>query len=206
MVRCHAMGPICPYMQVSGAGAPPSLKRRWRSALGIALLLLAPSVGWAEQPLSVPLTPQTIPGSSSRGELLFAGRAQFHNQGPACISCHSIGGVGFPNGGTLGPDLTNAYKLLGRPGAQAAMHTLYFGVMTPIYDERPLLPDEQADLLAFLQQSETARPPQWITQTLILIAIVFAGILLLITALLWRRRLQSVRLALVNRVRRQGVL
>lgn len=206
MVQHCTPGLVCLFMQVFGVGTTPSRKHRRIRATCFTLLLLTPLVSWAEQPPRPPLSGQTIPGSTSRGELLFMGRIQFRNQGPACIACHSIGGVTFPNGGTLGPDLTNAYALLGQQGAHAAIQTLYFGVMTPIYDERPLLPDEQADLLAFLRQSEKARPPQWITQKLLSIAIVFAGILLLITAVLWRRRLQSVRWALVNRVRKQGSL
>ena len=206
MVRYRVLELIYSYTQVFCGDALPSAKFCWRRAAGMMLLLLAPLVGWARPASLPPLAPQTIPGSSSQGKLLFVGRIRFHNQGPACISCHSIGGASFPNGGTLGPDLTNACSLLGQRGAHAAIQTLYFGVMTPIYDERPLLPDEQADLLAFLQQSEKARPPQWITQKLLSIAIVFTGILLLITAVLWRRRLQSVRWALVNRVRQQGSL
>ncbi len=182
------------------------LKRSWYRVTGVALLLLAPLICRAQQPDRLPLNPQPFLGSSSHGELLFSGRIQFQNKGPACISCHSIGGISFPNGGTLGPDLTNAYTTLGPPGARAAIHTLYFGVMTPIYDQHPLIPEEQADLLAFLKQSETAKQPQWIAQTLILVALGFAGILFPITALVWKRRLRSVRWALVNRVRKQGSL
>lgn len=199
-------GLICSVMRALGASAVPARKRCCCRAAGATLLLFAPLVGWTEQPAPPPLTPQMTLGSSSRGELLFSGRVHFHNRGPACISCHSIGGLTFPNGGTLGPDLTNAYTILGQPGAQAAIHTLYFGVMTPIYDQHPLTPDEQADLLAFLKQSETTKQPQWITQCLILAALGLAGIFLLITAVLWRRRLRSVRGALVNRARTQGVL
>ncbi len=182
------------------------LERRWYRTTGLVLLLFVPLICRAQQPVTLPLNPQLIPGSSSHGELLFTGRIQFRNRGPACISCHSIGGLSFPNGGTLGPDLTDAYAILGQPGAQAAIQTLYFGVMTPIYDRHPLMPDEQADLLAFLKQSETKEQSQWITQTLILVAIILAGIFLFITAVLWRRRLRSVRWALVNRVRKQGAL
>ncbi|MDE2462376.1 MAG: hypothetical protein KGO02_01485, partial [Alphaproteobacteria bacterium] len=50
------------------------------------------------------------PGSSARGESLFMGRTHFLNRGPSCISCHSIRGLPFPNGGTLGPDLTLTYE------------------------------------------------------------------------------------------------
>lgn len=206
MVRCSTRGLIWPWIRVFRASSVPARKRIRCCAAGLALLLLAPRMGWTQQPAPPPLTPQIILGSPSRGEVLFTGRVQFRNRGPACISCHSIGGLSFPNGGTLGPDLTHVYVRLGQPGAQAAIQTLYFGVMTPIYDRHPLTADEQADLLAFLKQSEPSKRPQWITQILILVAIGVAGIFLIITALRWRRRVRSVRRALVDRVRKQGVL
>lgn len=180
--------------------------RYWCHAAGLVLLLCLPLIGWGQLPIDAPLLPQTSLGSPSRGESLFTGRAQLHNRGPACIACHTIGSLPFPNGGTLGPDLTDAYAALGQPGAQAAIHTLYFGVMTPIYDQHPLTTDEQADLLAFLKQSGAAAQPQWTTQILILVAVILALLFFIITAVFGRRRLRSVRGALVNRVRKQGVL
>lgn len=206
MVGCCTRRLIWPLIRVFPISAIRALKQVHGPLICMGLLLLVPLAGWTEQQPAPPLTPQLTPGSPSHGELLFAGQIRFRNRGPACISCHSIGGISFPNGGTLGPDLTHTYATLGQPGAQAAIHTLYFGIMTPIYDQRPLTPDEQADLLAFLKQSQTTQQPQWITETLILTAMILAGILLLITAILWRRRLRSVRWALVNRVRKQGAL
>lgn len=206
MVRYSTLGLMCSLIRVFRADPIPTLKRNGCHAMGLALLLFLPLLSWAEQPAPPPLVPQVTLGSSSRGEALFTGRTQFRNRGPACISCHSIGGLSFPNGGTLGPDLTNAYTVLGQPGAQAAIHTLYFGVMTPIYDQHPLMPDEQSDLLAFLRESGTIKQPQWTTQILILVAIVLSGIFLILTAVVWRRRVRSVRGALVDRVRRQGAL
>ena len=204
MVRCSTRG--LTWMRVFRTSSVPTRKQMRICTFGLALLLLAPLIGWTEQSPSPPLTFQITLGSSSRGEALFMGRVQLRNRGPACISCHTIGGLSFPNGGTLGPDLTHVYARLGQPGAQAAIQTLYFGVMTPIYDRHPLTADEQADLLAFLKQSESSKRPQWITQILILAAIVVAGIFLIITALRWRRRVRSVRRALVDRVRKQGAL
>ena len=127
---------------------------------------------------SVEQTEESIAqGSPQRGEQLFTGKVHFRNRGPACISCHSIAGLSFPNGGTLGPDLTHAYAKLGPRGMDAAMQTLYFGVMTPIYSEHPVVPQEQADLVALFKQSETRSQTRWSTQILILIAFLLGGCL-----------------------------
>lgn len=151
---------------------------------------------------------QTIPivaaGSQSRGERLFAGLDHFRNGGPACVSCHSIAGLPFPGGGTLGPDLTHAYKKLGPTGTQSAIQTLYFKVMTPIYGVHPLFPDEQADLMAFLEQAESRPQSQWSTEIILLEAAVLGAIFVVFTGFVWRDRVKSVRRTLVERVTRQG--
>jgi mono/diheme cytochrome c family protein len=144
-------------------------------------------------------------GSPQRGEQLFTGEVHFRNRGPACISCHTIAGLSFHDGGTLGPDLTHAYAKLGPRGTEAAMQTLYFGVMTPIYSEHPVVPQEQADLIALLMQSEAKPQTKWSTQILILIALLLGGVFVALTGFLWRDRVRSVRRALVDKARRQGV-
>lgn len=148
--------------------------------------------------------PEAPPGSPSRGESLFMGRTHFLNRGPACISCHSIAGLSFPNGGTLGPNLTHTYTMLGPRGTEAALQTLYFGVMAPIYGNHPLAPEEQRDLMAFLKQSETRPETQWNTQILILIALPLAGLFVALTGFFWKNRVRSVRKALVARATGQG--
>lgn len=85
------------------------------------------------------------------------------------------------------------------------MQTLYFGVMTPIYINHPVVPREQADLLAFLKQSETKPQTQWDTQILILIAFLWGGVFVGLTAFFWRNRVRSVRRALVDRATGRGV-
>lgn len=156
--------------------------------------------------LSVEPTEESIAqGSPQRGEQLFTGRIHFRNEGPACISCHTISGLSFLGGGTLGPDLTHAYAKLGPRGTEAAMQTLYFGVMTPIYSEHPVVPQEQADLIALLKQSEAIPQTKWSTQILILIAFLLGGVFVALTGFLWRDRVRSVRRALVDKARRQGV-
>ena len=117
---------------------------------------------------------------------------------------HSIAGLSFPNGGTLGPNLTHTYTRLGPRGTEAALQTLYFGVMAPIYGDHPLAPEEQRDLMAFLKQSETRPETPWSTQILILIALPLAGLFVAITGFFWKDRVRSVRRALVARATGQG--
>lgn len=148
-----------------------------------------------------------LQGSFARGEDLFTGRTRFRNGGPACIACHSVEGLPFPNGGTLGPDLTQTFTKLGPTGTAAAMQTLYFPAMIPIYRDRQLAPQEQADLEAFFSRTATltVAPSSQITWALILAALVLGIIFVAITAIVWRNRVLSVRRALVARARKQGV-
>ena len=173
-------------------------------AVAVALIAICPLAGSAQpapvtQPASV--TNQT---SARRGEELFTGRAHLRNRGPACISCHSIAGLPFPNGGTLGPNLTRAYKKLGPRGTQAAMQTLFFPVMTPIYGAHALVPEEQADLIAFIEQAETKPQSQWDTQIIILAAFLLSGFFVALTGFLWKDRMRSVRRALIYKATGQG--
>ena len=167
------------------------------------LAIASMSISAQQTPLLEPAAsgPQ---GSGSSGERLFTGTTRLRNGGPACISCHTIAGTAFPGGGALGPDLTQAYKRLGRRGTQSAMQTLYFKVMTPIYSARPLVPEEQADLMAFLQEAESRQQPQWRTQIVLLIALALCGGFVALTGFVWRDRVTSVRRALVERARGLG--
>jgi len=165
--------------------------------------------GWFMSVLALQIAgAQTIPtaatGSPSRGQRLFTGLDRFRNGGPACVSCHSIAGLPFPDGGSLGPDLTHAYKRLGPTGTQSAVQTLYFRVMTQIYGPHPLFAGEQADLMAYLEQAESRPQSQWSTQIILLAAVVLGAIFIVITGLLWRDRVRTVRRALVERATRQG--
>ncbi len=179
------------------------LNRNRRRCTVFVFLIMLPIMSSAQSPVTPP-TLEATQGAVSRGESLFTGGTHFRNRGPACISCHSIAGLSFPNGGTLGPDLTHAYTKLGQRGTEAAMQTLYFGVMTPIYIQHPVVPEEQADLMAFLKESETKPQTQWSTQILIRGAFLLGGVFVALTAFFWRDRVRSVRRALVDRATGQG--
>lgn len=176
----------------------------FRSRLASAALAICAIFGLAPPRAQAQTTNLATTGSAARGERLFIGAVALRNGGPACVACHRIAGLPFPNGGTLGPDLTHAYSKLGPSGTQSALQTLYFKVMTPIYSVHPLFPDEQIDLIAFLQQAESRSQLQWITQILLLSAVILGGAFVLITGLIWRDRTRSVRRTLVERATGKG--
>src|SRR6185437_15493513 len=179
---------------------------RWAGAVFVLLSLFSPMGSAGLTPVTS-TSAENQRGSASRGESLFMGRTHFLNRGPACISCHSIAGLPFPNGGTLGPELTHTYEKLGPAGTQAAMQTLYFPTMIPVYREHQLAPQEQADMVAYFRTTAAEAKPQaqWTTQILILAAFVLGIIFVALTAFFWRKRVLSVRRALVARATGQGV-
>ena len=138
------------------------------------------------------------------GRALFTGQARMQAGGPPCASCHSISGLGFPNGGALGPDLSGIYQTLGPDGTDAALQTLFFPTMMPIYDKRPLTPGEQKALKAFLAQAGTTPVGQRGTLVLAVAALVGFIVLLAITWLAWHGRLRGVRAPLVAAARAGG--
>ncbi len=184
----------------------------FRAALGsrtivalVAILLFSAAVAQA-----VPAPPQqstspdtgqpTSPlpqGSATRGRELFQGTLRFQNRGPACGSCHRSAGIAFPNGGTLGPDLTGIYQRMGPEAMTVILQTLYFPTMNPIFANRPLTPQEQSDLMAFFQQSGTAPAPV-VTAKIGGIAVLGLIVLLASTGAIWRDRLRNVRKSLVQ--------
>jgi mono/diheme cytochrome c family protein len=197
MTRSHAFG-------TGDMGkAEASARIPFRVAFLLTLLVVFGGIGLSQTP-SITENPVVAKrGLASRGEALFTGKVRLRNGGPACISCHSVAGIPFPNGGTLGPNLTNAYKKLGPQGIQPAMRTLYFNVMTPIYDRHPLTPEEQTDLIAFFQEAASAPPAREDTQILVGISLAGCVVFLVIIHAVWQDRLKSVRRALVQRARRQ---
>lgn len=100
----------------------------------------------------------------------------------------------------MGPDLTRAYAKLGPAGLNSALETLFFPAMTPLFAYRPLTDDERRNLAAFFQGVDGQLPG---TPTLAVAAIALAACLMLIavTGIAGRRRIRSVRRALLERVR-----
>jgi cytochrome c553 len=154
--------------------------------------------------LAIPVAAETgTPFSPEAGKALFTGAVRLTNGGPACASCHSAAGLGFPGGGSMGPDLTGVCSKLGPDGLNSALETLYFPAMTPIYMYRPLTQDERHGLAAFFQSLSRQRAE---APTPAIGGIALAGLAILIasTGIAGRHRLKPVRRRLVERARLQA--
>ncbi|MGH9486891.1 MAG: hypothetical protein ACRD04_04795 [Terriglobales bacterium] len=167
-----------------------------------AVLMMALAGHAAAAQLLAPAEAQA--GAVAAGAALFSGKTRLAKGGPACIACHSAAGIAFPNGGTLGPNLTHAYARMGAVGIDSALTTLYFPAMYPLYRTRPLTPPERADLAAFLQFSSTQTPTET-TLPLLTLAVALFVIFMLIVGFAGRGRLLGVRRNLVTAARRQAL-
>lgn len=167
-----------------------------------ALTLLAVSLVTCALAAQQPTVAEVQAGSVAAGAALFSGQTRFQRGGPACIACHSAAGLPFPNGGTLGPNLTTAYRRMGTEGIESILTTLYFPTMYPLYKAHQLTPPERADLAAFLQYSGRQSARDSTLPVFALAALLFV-IFMLIIGYAGRGRLQHVRRHLVAEARRQ---
>ncbi|RMG50560.1 MAG: hypothetical protein D6723_12100 [Acidobacteria bacterium] len=152
--------------------------------------------------LSRPVTPADI----DLGRQLFVGRRSLSNGGPACISCHTVSGVGRLGGGTLGPDLTAVNVKYRDPELIAILQNPNFPAMKAVFGTRPLTDEEIVQLFAYLQNVKPAHPT---TQALAGVAriepwFVTIGFVALLGAIVgfnlaWKNRLRGVREQLVRR-------
>ena len=160
----------------------------------------APATPTTPAPATTVAPHAAVAGDAARGKDIFKGGIRLAKGGPACLSCHSIAGVGALGGGKVGPDLTGAYaKYGGAQGITATLRSLPFPTMAPIFNSKPLTEAEQADLAAFLKTAPNlSRSADAAGE---LIGFAFAGVaaLLLLALVAWRGRLRGVRKPLVNR-------
>jgi cytochrome c2 len=140
------------------------------------------------------------PGDAAVGREIFVGGVRLHNGGPACMACHSISGIGALGGGTLGPDLTDAYrKYGGTAGLESFLASVPTPTMSAVWTKNPLTPQEIANLAAFIKEGAVAERPLDAIGKLTLMGGLALIILILIAAVYWRRRLLGVRIPLVER-------
>jgi len=140
------------------------------------------------------------------GKELFTGATRLQNGGPSCIACHSIVGIGALGGGIMGPDLTQAFSNYGDAGITSILADLPFPTMRPLYEDRPLTPEEQAHLKAFLQAAaqQSQQPTQiQVTGQLVVLALLGFLVLMILGQVAWWRRLRGVRRPLVEQAGQQ---
>ncbi len=140
------------------------------------------------------------PGDPAAGQSIFTGAAPPQNGGPACISCHSVSGVGALGGGSLGPDLTNVHARYGQAGLTSALKGLPFPTMQGVFSNKPLTEQEAANLYAyFVQVDQTEPKPLDLTVPFVAIGLWVSLVLGFLGHLTWRRRLIGVRRPMLKR-------
>jgi hypothetical protein len=137
--------------------------------------------------------------SALTGQDLFTGARPFRNGGAPCGACHSPGGPWTALHASLGPELASSVASMDPGSLDGLLEALPFPTMTPIYERRPLTPEERADLAAYLIAAARQGPPReaWRADAaaVAVAALLFAGL-----ALAWRRRKGSTRARLLARV------
>lgn len=93
-----------------------------------------------------------------KGAKLFSGGIKLTNGGPQCITCHSAGEMTYLGGGSLGPDLTQAYSNYNDAGLSKVLTKITFPTMAEIYASKSLTPEEVYQLKAFLYTVDKAGP------------------------------------------------
>lgn len=144
-------------------------------------------------------------GSVENGRNLFMGYVHFQNDGPPCMGCHSIGDNGLLGGGAMGPNLTDVSTRLHQTDLVSVLSN--FGpkispVMQPIYTTHPLTESEQADLIAFMNASvgEPEVDREW---QVVVVSLGGSAAAALCLGFIYRKRLRSVRRALLNKAQKE---
>jgi hypothetical protein len=134
------------------------------------------------------------------GRRIFLGSDRLEQRGPACVSCHSVNGIGVLAGGKLGPDLNAVFERLnGRKGLATWLSAPPTPIMQAVFTDHPLAEDEILPLVAFFADKAVAPPESGQAATLIFILLGMAGTIaaLVLFDVVWRKRFRSVRQALV---------
>jgi mono/diheme cytochrome c family protein len=144
-----------------------------------------------------PLTDDDV----ARGRRLFLGLEPLGGGGTACISCHTVQGIGALGGGKLGPDLTRVYeRMQDRKQLAAWLSAPATPTMLPVFKTHPLQPEEILSLVAFFEQSarEGREDDSPSALRFFLLGLGGTGAGLAVFDALWRRRFRGVRRALVH--------
>jgi mono/diheme cytochrome c family protein len=150
-----------------------------------------------------PFTPEDV----ALGRDLFLGIEPLAAGGPACVSCHSVNGIGVLAGGKLGPDLNAVFERLnGRKGLATWMSAPATPTMQAIFVKHPIDSEEILPLVAYLADLAVAPPESGQAATLIFTLLGLAGTAaaLVLFDAAWRRRFRAVRGPLVGGASLEG--
>jgi mono/diheme cytochrome c family protein len=189
----------------SGDSIAASLRKQYGNVampnLGLSHEQVAAVITYLNDPSLQQTSPtRVLPvGDAAKGRALFMGNVHFQNGGPPCMGCHNIGSNGLLGGGALGPDLTDVSTRYSDTGLEADMANIPWPTMQSIFSKHPLIPEEQADLVAFMNASTGQRATD---KELLVIAVSLAGFIAAVVfiGIVYRRRLRGVRRPLVERI------
>ena len=149
-------------------------------------------LGTKKSAVQTSTTPSNAPpGDAGQGKSLFMGSKGFRNGGAPCMSCHSVAGINFLGGGSLGPELTRAHLTYGE-GIVSVLTNIPFPTMVPIFKEHPLSLEEARDLAAFFKGVAVSQPQDF-TPRVLITALVGFLVPMFMMWYIWRHRLLSVR-------------
>ena len=156
-------------------------------------------------PAGAKLSRAIQPGDVNGGWQFFTGKSRLVNGGTACISCHSIKGVGLFGGGTLGPDLTGVNIKYRDPELISILQNPNFPTMSTVFATHRLSDEEIVQLFALFQNAKLVNPVP-ASQTGVttidpkFFVIGVAAMLLVLTLLnlAWKNRARGVREQLVR--------
>lgn len=168
--------------------------------LGLTSAEVASVIAYLESAESSGAAAPTAPGagapvasSSAAGQMIFTGQQPLANGGTACQACHSVNGVGGLAGGTMGPDLTQVFTRYGEKGLDAALTNIAFPSMVGVFANRPLTPQERADLIAMFKASNQNAPASGADTWIFLgLGLVLVSILFALLLIFWPRQRQSL--------------
>ncbi len=135
------------------------------------------------------------------GRNLFVGSIVQASRGPACVSCHTVGGLGGLEGGRLGPDLTRVIeRLQGPKGVIAWLGAPATPTMQGLFGQASLQPEEILALTAFLDDAAKRGKPASPIAPLNFLLMGLAGTAIGLVGfdVAWKHRFRGVRRPLVH--------
>ncbi|MCW5979688.1 MAG: cytochrome c [Bryobacteraceae bacterium] len=141
------------------------------------------------------------------GRQMFTGDRGLTSGSPACISCHTMKGLGGLGGGRLGPDLTRVYeRLQGRQGLGAWLTAPATPTMGPLFRRYPLQQDEVLPLIAYFEHSaqQGGQDTSVALLNFFFLALGGTAVALISFDAIWKWRFRAVRAPLAQGGRPRG--
>lgn len=126
---------------------------------GIGLVLMGSLISLNNSIARAETSSRAMNQEEIAGKKYFEGSNKFMNNGPSCISCHSVKNNQLISGGLFAKDLTDVYSRLGE-GLSAWLAAPPFPAMASSYQNHPLTENERGKLQAFFKYANEVQATQ----------------------------------------------